>query len=231
MENVTIFDIITSPKTFVSIRNRAMCGLLLCTYQWQSLSLIDVTNIINKIMGLFNQSSLSGQPASRLPYVTQTVFDQGCERRNFEAQKLRCWTLFEHIQPCSFIHATFVGTVAFGTWYLQVALSLTEGHMVMDKQSLFCSLSLSLSVCLSPPSLSLPPLSLSLSIYLYVCLNLSLSPSLFLFFFSVSLSPSHFPSSIMMIITEPGICRGNEDSRGNENRKSWKIFFHGKTKV
>ena len=92
--------------------------------------------------------------------------------------------------------------------------------------------SLSVSVCLSLSPLSLPPpLSLSLSIYLYVCLNLSLSPSLFLFFFSVSLSPSHFPSSIMMIITEPGICRGNEDSRGNENRKSWKIFFHGKTKV
>ena len=29
----------------------------------------------------------------------------------------------------------------------------------------------------------------------------------------------------MYTYSEPGICRGNEDSRGNENQKSQKIFF------
>ena len=35
----------------------------------------------------------------------------------------------------------------------------------------------------------------------------------------------------VLLLSEPGICRGNEDSRGNENKKSRKKFFSAEKQI
>ena len=42
---------------------------------------------------------------------------------------------------------------------------------------------------------------------------------------------SRFRSKLESAVSEPGIRRGNEDSRGNENRKSRKKFFSAEKQI